>query len=104
MTIKSSDDVFEDTFRKCERLLYAGLVHGKKLEPDNSWGQAHEQAKYLAALPLIEALPLLALLNASRITPAASCRATRSEKAGETSRSAIGGASNSESRPTNLEQ
>jgi hypothetical protein len=98
MVSHTAEEILENAWRKCEQTLYAGLVHAKKTEPDNSWGQAREQAKFLASLPLIEALPIIALLNAQRLTPSASCRATH-PRDGEQGRSEIGGHLNTEVRP-----
>ena len=99
MVSHTAEEILESNFRNCENALYAALVHAKKQEPTNSWGQAREQARYLASLPLLEALPILALLNANRLPPSASCRATRETKDGDTARPVIGGDLPTENRP-----
>ena len=98
MVSHTAEEIIENTWRKCEQAIYAGLVHAKKVEPDNTWGQAREQARYLASIPLLEALSLVVLLNSYRLTPSASCR-TSQPKDGEQGRSEIGGHLNTEVRP-----
>ena len=89
MVSHTAEENLQSSLRDCAKTLYAGLVHAKKTEPDNTWGQAYAQARYLASLPLIDALSLVALLNSHRIPPASS--PTVATKAGENARSAIGG-------------
>lgn len=97
MAIQSSTYDPESNWRACIKLL-ADARHAAQHET-TTHGTAKHMAEYLASLPLIEVLPLLALLNTQRLSPAASCL-TSTAKAGEQGRPAIGGNLTSESRPT----
>jgi len=96
MVSHTAEEVSEDARRKLIELVIAARVHACFETTTNK--AAARMVDYWSALPLIEVLPFLALLNANRTAPSASCRATRETKDGEQDRLAMG-ASNSESQP-----
>jgi hypothetical protein len=88
MASHTAEEISEEARRKLIELVIAARVHACFETTTNK--AAARMVEYWSSLPLIEVLPFLALLNAQRSTPSASCR-TSQPRDGANGRSALGG-------------